>query len=259
MRLAKLWRHVLNVASRPHPDPFFVLGNQKSGTTAIAALLSRATGLAATLDIQDFTVHEQDALHAGQLSMQAFSEKHAHAFSKRIIKEPALSFLCRPLIGAFPRARGVWIVRDPRHNIRSILNRVGLPGDLGVSPDLSGIPEAWRRILDNEWLGLESTNYIGSMARRWNLAVETYERHADRFVLVRYEDFVRDKATTIESLAATLGLSSVYDIRDMVDVQFQPKGSRSVPLLDFFGKKNLGIIHEVCGTKAEILGYKDIP
>ncbi len=38
------------LAARPNKRPVFVFGNQKSGTTAIAALLAAATGRRATLD-----------------------------------------------------------------------------------------------------------------------------------------------------------------------------------------------------------------
>jgi hypothetical protein len=231
-----------------------VLGNAKSGTTAIAALLASATGLSRTLDLPRFTVAEQDALHAGELPLSDFVSRHAAEFSRALVKEPALTFLLDRLVEHFPLQRGVFIVRDPRDNLRSILDRVGLPGDLRETPPPDGLSDSWRRVLDNRWLGLEAPHYVDSLAARWNRAIDLYRRHAGRLLLLRYEEFLLDKRGAVERLAADLGLPVVHDVSREVDVAYQPPGDASVSWASFFGD-NLARIEDTCGERARALGY----
>jgi hypothetical protein len=246
----RLWR------PQAHPDPLFVLGNQKSGTTAIAALLASAGGLTRTLDLAGFSVEEQDQLHDGSLGMRAFVRRHPYPFSSQLVKEPALTFLFDSLIEIFPCRRAVFIVRDPRDNIRSILDRTGLPGDLSTTPSLDDLPAGWRRIVDNRWLGLESEHYIESLAERWNLAMDIYHRHAGRLLLVRYEDFLADKRGCIEALAHRADLRVVHDVSEEVDLPYQPPGDASASWLDGFGRRNLERIERICGERMHRFGYR---
>lgn len=250
------WLGVLNrVWPRPRGPLVFLLGNQKSGTTAIAALLAECTGLACTLDMRAFTVEEQDRLASGSLAFESFVRSHAFEFSRPLVKEPALTFLADELRAAFPASRFVFILRDPRENIRSILNRLKLSG-IPDRPEPSGpVPEGWRRVLDNRWLGIPSDHYIESMAERWNLALRAYESAPEETVLVRYEDFLADKLTSIRDLALRLGLAPRRDIRSKLDTQFQPRGDRDARPVDFFGPANLDRIERICAPGMARYGY----
>lgn len=251
----RLRRRMRQLAGRVHPDPVYALGNQKSGTTAIAALLAEHTGVTATLDLKRFTPQENDGLLHGTLSVQEFIRHHRRDFAADLVKEPALTFLWPAFRQALRQPRTLFIVRDPRSNIRSILNRVDRPGNADGVADFQAIPVAWQRVIDNRWLGIPHTHFIDSMAARWNLAVDIYERHRDEMLLVRYEDFTAAKAATIGRLADAMGFEHRRDISHRVDVPFQRVGDRKVTPEDFFGRANLERIERLCAGRMERFGY----
>jgi hypothetical protein len=242
-----------------HPSPIIILGNQKSGTTAIAALLAEMTGLSATLDLKKEMKNPViDKIKTGELSMDEFVRMNKLDFSRDIIKEPSLSPFYRELAERFPEARFVMVIRDPRDNIRSILNRLRLPGSL---TDLGGahrseITRAWELIIDGRWLGLGGDNYIEMLAARWDYIADLYLDNAGRMVLLRYEEFTRDKVAALDGLAAALGLEKKRDVSRRVDVQFQPAGDRSVRWGEFFGTDNLSRIERICSQRMKKLGYQ---
>lgn len=236
-------------------SPVVALGNQKSGTTAIAALLAEHAGITATLDLKRFTIDDMDRIHRGELSAADFVRLHRRDFSVDLVKEPGLTFLWPRFHDYFAAAPILFIIRDPRANIRSILNRVQRPGDRDDLPDFEALTLSWQRVVDNQWLGIHASHYIESMAHRWNLAVDIYEKFRDDMILVKYEDFGAAKAATIAALARRLGLQGRHDISGRVDIQFQGKGDRNVTPEVFFGASNLGRIERICGTRMERFGY----
>ena len=255
---ARYRRKLLNPLCTPNPNPIFILGNQKSGTTAIAALLAHATKQSVTLDMEDMEGYTNLYLHQGKLTFQQFINRNRYDFSKTIIKEPWLTFYIEELKKFFPQAVYVFIVRDPRENIRSILNRLQLPGNLtDVPPDmLKSIKPGWQLVLKGDWMGLAGDNYIEVLAHRWNKAVDVYLQHKDQMFLVKYEEFVANKEGTIHHLAQLLQLPVQQSIRHLVDKQFQPKGKHSISLGDFFGEQNLNKINSICKSRMVQLGYK---
>lgn len=256
--LARLGRLLRNRVARVHPAPILMLGNQKSGTTAIAALLAAATRHRATLDLEDLTTDVYLDLLEGRLPVGALIAANRHDFSAPIVKEPALTFLYDALLRELPAARFVLIVRDPRDNIRSILDRVGLSGreELSLAMIPEDLDDEWRSNLLSSGLGIEGDSCIERLAHRWNRAADVYLLHPDRVTMLRYEDFVAAKETTIRSLATDLGLSPSSDITDRLDVQYQPAGvSRHLNRKEFFSPPNLALIEETCGDRMQQLGY----
>ncbi len=246
--------------ARPHPAPVIVLGNQKSGTTVIAALLAESAGCAVTLDIFfRFRRPVLARLLTGRDSLDRFIRRHPYWFSHPIIKEPSLTFFHDDLRRLFPSARFVFIVRDPRDNIRSILNRLRLPGNLPDLPPqaLNALPanRGWRLILEGTLFGTRGDTYIDVLAQRWNRTADVAWQHCDTLTLIRYEDFLKDKAGTIERLARTVALEPLHDVTDKVDVQYQPRGDRDVSWIDFFGKENLRRIELLCAARMRRFDY----
>lgn len=242
-----------------HPAPIIMLGNQKSGTTAIAALLSEMTGVPATLDLKKEMIEPViDRVKTGGLTMAEFVSLNKLDFSRPIIKEPSLSAFYHELADCFPRATFVMVIRDPRDNFRSILNRLKIPGNLEIlTADHSGeITRAWELIIDGRWLGLTGDNYIEMLAQRWNYVTDSYLDNSDSIHLVKYEDFLGDKIGTLEGLARNVGLEPKHDVSHRVDVQFQPAGNKGVRWDDFFGPVNLAAIERICGSRMATLGYK---
>jgi hypothetical protein len=148
-------------------------------------------------------------------------------------------------------------MRDPRDNLRSILDRLELPGHKKClrEGDTTDIDPVWQLVLDGEWMGLGGEQYIDRLAARWARAAQIYLEYEEEFCLVRYEDFLEDKVGEIVGLTERLGLEQKHDIRDKVDVQYQPRGNRSVDWNTFFGEANLLRIEKRCGPFMKELGY----
>lgn len=166
------WReHWRRQTTQVNPQPILIFGNQKSGTSAITTLLGEATGLSYTIDIFCLYANLEEQILAGQNSFDELLHKGRYYFSKDIIKDPGLTFFYSELRTRFPQAKRVFILRDPRQNIRSILNRLGLPGHL---QDLSA--EDWHRVrrdtpswlpvLDGRLAGHHGRTHIETLALR---------------------------------------------------------------------------------------------
>jgi hypothetical protein len=251
------WKTILSVTSRINPAPIIILGNQKSGTTAITALLAKHAGMSVTLDIPGIWEPVETRIHIGDITLEEFVRRNKFDFSRDIIKEPCLTFLYPDLRSVFPRARFVMIVRDPRDNIRSILNRLNIRGDLEDIDEktFSNIPPAWRLVVDGQYLRLQGSTYIERLAARWNRAMDIYLNHSSEMILVRYEDFLTDKPGTIQRVSRELGLREANDITNEIDVQYQRPGNRSISWKEFFGQENLTRIERFCGSRMNEFGY----
>ena len=241
-----------------NPQPILVLGNQKSGTSAIAALLAEMTDLSVTIDLRkEIPNPTYDKIIKGELTFSEFVQLNKLDFSRDIVKEPNLTLLDRELAEYFPNSDFVFVIRDPRDNIRSILNRLQLPGNLTKleSKQCKNMSQAWKLIVDNKWLGLDGENYIEMLAYRWNFTSDVFLKNQEKMKLIRYEDFLQDKMGEIASLAEALKLKPSKDISDKVDIQFQGRGNREVKWYQFFGKNNLSRIDEICGERMRLLNY----
>jgi hypothetical protein len=256
-------RAVQSRLARVNRRPVIVLGNQKAGTSAIAGLLAAATGCSVALDLRN----EQTAHPAfircrlGEISFVELVERNRLDFSRDIVKEPNLSLLYEEVVGYFRDGRVGLVIRDPRDNIRSLLNWLGIPGELAELPDQYYTPltTVQRSVLDVEWLGMHAESHIEALALRWNMIADTYLHHAERIALIRYEDFCLEKVDAITQLAGRLGLRAQRDISDDVDREFQPPGDRTVTWLEFFGPDNLRRITDVCGDRMREFGYTAPP
>ena len=234
-----------------------VLGKERSGTTAIAALLAEHTGRSVTLDVPPLWGRVALGVAAGEVDFREFVRRNAHAFSREIIKDPSMTFFYETVREVFPRADYLMIVRDPRTNIRSVLNRVGVPGDAETLPSRPDpdLDPAWQLAFDGRALGLEGDTYIEVAAARWNQAADAYLEHSEEMTLLRYEDFVADKAAVIARLAREFGLQPAVDIAANVDRQYQAAGDSATDLHTFFGDRNLRRIETICAARMERLGY----
>lgn len=244
--------------ARGNTEPIIVLGNQKSGTTVVAALLGAAADLQATLDLQSEVA--RPTLHRVRLGELSFEEVVASCgpdFAAPLIKEPNLTFYVDELDRFFDAPRYVFVVRDPRDNVRSILDRLSISGKARALSDAAWaeMPPGWRWILDNAWQGIPAEDHVESLARRWVRAADVYFDNRDRMRLVRYEDFLADKTGTITRLAEDLGVSAGRPIDHLVDVQYQPKGDRDVSWDEFFGPGNRERIERICRARMRDLGY----
>jgi len=252
----------MNVLSRVNPRPLFVLGNQKSGTTAIAALLAEATGRSVTLDLArevwNPTFHK---IPSGELSFEDFVARNRWGFSREIVKEPNLTLFHPELVRSFPEATFLFVLRDPRDNIRSLLNRLNLRGDLDTLPEAAWSAAnplstpGWGVVFDARWRGIPGEHYIDRLAHRWRFCLEVYLANAARMQLCRYEDFNLDKAGKIAEVAESLGYPVVGDLAGRVDYPFQPGGDKSSVWAEFFGLENQARIETICADGMRAMDY----
>lgn len=244
-------------SATPHGAPLFLFGNQKAGGTAIAGLLASATGLRASLDLEGTTAPRFARLMRGETALDDFIRSNAFSFSAPIIKDGNLTFVAEDLMARFEVPRAIFILRNPFDNIRSILDRLALPGDLATL-DVARIRanRTWKTILSGEDLGLPADHYVATLARRWQRAAEIHEAGAAHFVPIRYEDFRAGKKAAIESLARKFALPIVHDIAGEVERDFQRRGNRGAEVASFFGPENCARIAAICGESATRLGYE---
>ena len=239
-------------------DSVLVLGNQKTGSTAIARLLAAYGELGVASDIHllqsaDVQVTNDPAW------VGAFIQRARYYFRQSVIKENALTPATGALLDVLPKARPIYITRHPVHNIRSILDRLNLPGTPRPLDALEIEDDGWTSIVDSRHLGFEAADHIASLAQRWTYMTAIYRRHRDRLTLVRYEDFMADKLATIQQLAGQLDIAARQDIRPLLDVPFQPCGShRSEAPTSFFSADALAIINRHCATGMDALNYEPI-
>ncbi|MGA1708216.1 MAG: sulfotransferase [Phycisphaerales bacterium] len=254
--------------STPHPDPIFVLGTQKSGTSAIAGLLGIATRLPATIDLRrDLAAPLAPSVARGERSFGQFVRHHAEGLANPIVKDPNLTFLLPHLLERWPKARIVFVRRDPAQTVRSVLDRLGIRGDLdSLEPEaLESVPPGWASVLDSRWCerwapGGEPErpplHYVEELARRCLLA-DRVCKHAlatrpDRTIEVRYESFREEKASSIESLAARLALPIVdrEALVAAVDRPFQPAGRAAAMTPEAFFGTNLARLRAAASLDA---------
>lgn len=252
--------------SRVNAEPRFVLGNQRSGTTAIAALLAEATGESVALDLSREAFDPQfERLRSGALSLDEHVGRNRSSYSRTIVKEPHLTPFVDDLRARFPHARFAVVVREPGDNLRSLFDYLEVAGDADRAAFASARRyrafKAWRLVVDGDWLGLAGETPLEQMAQRWNLCADAYLRYPDTTVLVRYEDFVADRQAATRALAEGLGLSSSPGWGAVAATRsFQPVGMhRGRPPEEFFGPDAMAVIDRICGERMAALGYPRLP
>ena len=238
---------------RVHPSPVFVLGNYKAGTTAIGALLAKVAGVSFTYDVFYFVKKNPE------IPLRDFVGHNRRWFSAQVNKAPEFTFMFDELRECFPSAKFIFIIRDPRDNVRSILNRLKIPGNLNaldraMLDRVSGGGGGW--VFEDHLTGDRCEGYVDVLSQLWRRAATVYAANIDRMVLIRYEDFIADKANQIEQLAEAVGLKPAKDISDALDVQYQPAGDHSVSWQDFFGTENLRRIDTRCAERMRLFGYE---
>jgi len=250
-------KKIINCFYSLNSTKLVILGNQKSGTTAIASLLAEASNQSVLLDSKLLWEPNFSKLKKGELSLSKLINSNKSIFSKNIIKEPNLTFLYDQLKNVFPKdVKYLFIVRDPRSNIRSILDRINTRGDLKsllLNEETYSSHEL--ALFDKETMNYTYDHYIEQLAERWTQSVELYLANKSHFHLIRYEDFLIDKKESIISLCQKLDFSSKIDIASKIDIQYQPKGKSNMNWKDFFGTENLYKINRICSKCFSELDY----
>ena len=253
MIVSKLKSAIERLTTKVNPHAVIIVCHPKSGSHAIAHLLAELCGLSKTLDIPELWYPNILNLLQNKIDFYSFVKAHPKPFSKELIKEPSLSLIIDQVKIVFADAKYVFINRDPRDNIRSILNRVGVPGNLTRFEKKEWqLPTGWEEILNPTIFNIKYTHYIDVLASQWNIISNVVVAHPFEMVTIRYEDFMADKAKAITKLAGQLGLAIKNDISGKLDILYHPRGKdRDLPWKEFFGTENLMRIEKICGSKME--------
>lgn len=241
-------------------NPIIMTGNQKSGTSAIAALLAKSVDEEATIDIFYRLGRYQYKLIDGLVSFEHFLKVSSKYWRSKIIKEPDFILFMKEIRSEFPSSPIVFIVRDPASNIRSLLNRFGMSAqqakEFKIGQDQLNVPNnpLWNLMVDTSRTPYNGDSLIELLSNRWVYCVDSIASITAPVVTVRYEDFLTNKVLFIEDLASQLGIRTVVDIAPYVDKQYQPRGQK-ISSREFFDTEQLSLIESICGEKMKSLGY----
>jgi hypothetical protein len=122
-----------------------------------------------------------------------------------VIKEPHGSQAAEVLMSLFPRSRMIFLLRDGRDVVDSMLDAVR--------------PDGWLIGLLNGFQAMERSSALRAQAYLWRWRTEAvqsaFETHPEELrMLVRYEDLRKDPATVIDAIADWLDL----DPRPMLEL-----------------------------------------
>jgi len=118
IKLKQLILRNVNFLYNLNQTKVIILGNQKSGMTAIAKLLAINTGENVLLDSPLLWEPNFSKIYRGELELKDLVNQNKYYFSRSIIKEPNLTFLYEDLIKVYSSSvKYLFIVRDPRDNI----------------------------------------------------------------------------------------------------------------------------------------------
>ncbi len=191
-----------------------------------------------------------------------------------VYKEPSVEAL-GSMFEMFPRSRVIFIVRDGKDIVSSQLN-----ADFSLPPFQWWNRHHWRRTLPDESFRIH--------CRAYRRAAETLigflesadaARHSDRFLVVKYEDLVRQPGPGIESILSWAGLpaerfdwdkfhrmpvrgSSFLRDRDGkhdfgTGVEKPETGFQPIGRWRDWSAKRLRCYHSIAGQAARRLGYPD--
>jgi len=206
-----------NATSTVNPRLILIVAHPRSGTTAVATLLAKHCGLRAFTQTGPWTRADADIV-TGRRTMAEVIARNRYPFSLDIMSAADAGSFLPQMKAALPEMRVVFLLRDPRDVICSVLERIN-KGDTStiVVSDLD------YRYLQTDWLGIIEQDPIRKLALRWNKWLEL-AKSADGVLFRRYEDFLEDKRKFISDLADHLGLPSRFDISGEMDRQMSKHG-----------------------------------
>lgn len=245
----KSYRKIKNVIYKPNPNAILLFGLNKSGTSATINLIAHSANIS-ILDDFPYKLGDWDDVVYGKENFIKYLNKHGYAFSKDLIRFPMNQQAIDFASSYFLMNKYIVTIRNPIDNIKSILSRLKLPGDL-ESLDVSKLNyhSNWIKMLNRK------PHYIDSLIDCWNEAYSINEIiNCPNAVIFKYEDFIDDKETYISQKVHELDLKPKNSIKEFVNVQYQPKGTGQNNL-EFFGERNLSKIVNQTKPIAKNFGY----
>lgn len=129
------------------PAPIVILGNQKTGKTAISAKLDMHIPASITFNMPTLWYREENIILNGNL--EQLVDQYSACFLNEIIKKLWLTSSTRELIKLFLDDRYNLIIRDVCDYFLGNMDRSSLPGDRTENPSLlPDFSRNWKEIID---------------------------------------------------------------------------------------------------------------
>jgi hypothetical protein len=167
-----------------------ITGCERSGTTIIATLLSKSSGLKLLNDPKESWYIYPLVKTMGLRGMPISFIFKLWRFP--LVKVPGFATILPQLrkmqINKF---KVIYLVRDPRDNYAAIKER--------LNEDLNGL------FLNINFLNLKGKNQCENIALRWNAYLNCVKDYNDNYgdvLFVKYEDFLEDKLQMLENIAS---------------------------------------------------------
>lgn len=265
--------------------PIFVIGAPRSGTSLLFAILRSSSRLAhwpgEAHEVWEAHYHpalrnwDSNVLDASDVTEQAAAYIKRQflliAGSRRrlIDKTPRNALRCAFIEALWPDARYVFLQRDGRDNVNSLINAWRTPRyrtyRLPEPHSIPGVdPAWWKFVLYQGWRADASGPLEVVCAKQWATcnehalaATKTIDR--ERWIEVRYEDLVSDPASSIGRVMERLELPYEDGVRRRAEATTTtPINVVTPPERGKWRKENPGAIESVLPLLAptmEALGY----
>ena len=218
------------------PDPIFIIGCSRSGTTVTFETLRKSSQLISFPYELPQLWHSLYGPWDNQWASECANERNADPAHRekvlayfyarlgkgQVLDKSCINILRIPYLHAlFPNARFVYIYRDGRDNVSSLMdgwrhnNHFSLKPLLGEIPGTVAINEGefsgWSFFLPPNWRDYNNASLEEVCAHQWNtantLALEAKPLIAeDKWIELRYEDLVESPVELFENVFSRLNL-----------------------------------------------------
>lgn len=288
-KVGKYWRYLIWTLAKPRFErPVFVIGCSRSGTTVVYKVLSMADGLASmNKESHDFWINlyppaekqrESHILTKADVCQRDREEVSRFFYSalgkKRFVDKANINCFTIPyLLELFPDAYFVYVKRDGRDNINSLIHGWGrpdeyanwsqnLPADVRIE---NGKYQRWSFFLFPGWRTFLESKIEDVCAQQWisaNQAVLSSRAIIPRrqWVEVFYEDILRSPVATFKKVYKELSLSFDKKIEEHCKtITSNPYNAFSTPRLEKWKEENPERIRHILPLIRETMiemGYK---
>jgi hypothetical protein len=159
-----------------------------------------------------YTVELARAMHAALSDkLLDFAGRPTDAIGRRFLEKTPKNSLRIPLFDrVFPDAQFIFLWRDPRENISSLME-AWRSGNWQTYRELDGFEGPWSMVLPPGWHNLTGRPLEEIAAFQWNSTNRIVRDDlsmlpADRWTAVEYSDFIHAPQATVERLCRFLGI-----------------------------------------------------
>jgi hypothetical protein len=272
--------------------PVFILAAPRSGSTLLFESLLQAPGLW-TIGGESHTLIEGipqlspdsgmvasnrlDASHARSKFVRRLRSRFAERLRDRVGKrpDPALpaplrmlektpkNALRQPYLEAvFPGSLYVWLYRDPRPNISSMMEAWQAQRHVTYSRLHGWDGPPWSLLLPPDWKSMQGQSLAAICAFQWEatnriILDDLAAVPADRWIALDYDSLVADPTTSIQSLCTFAGLQFDDHLKDYLGAESrQSRYTLSAPDPDKWRQNEaeiMQVIDNVSATEARAL------